>query len=60
MGEGDGEARAAVARVEPGHAACAGRRAGEGVRRGELAEAVHVLERLPQVRDALEQPVTQP
>ena len=51
--------RAAIARIEPGHAAFADRLA-QAYGESELAEAVHVLERLSKVLDGLEQPVTQP
>ncbi|MEU9266284.1 MarR family transcriptional regulator [Streptomyces sp. NPDC048251] len=54
--------RAAVARIDPGHEALADRLA-EAFGQAELAEAVHVLERLSKVLDALEPAapaVTQP
>jgi DNA-binding MarR family transcriptional regulator len=51
--------RAAIARIEPGHAAFADPLA-QAYGESELAEAVHVLERLSTVLDALERPVTQP
>ncbi|QJT03052.1 MarR family transcriptional regulator [Streptomyces asoensis] len=51
--------RAAVARVNPGHEALADRLA-EAYGEAELAEAVHVLERLSKVLDELEPAVTQP
>jgi DNA-binding MarR family transcriptional regulator len=51
--------RAAVARIDPGHAALADRLA-EAFGQAELAEAVHVLERLSKVLDGLESAVTQP
>ncbi|MET8164123.1 MarR family transcriptional regulator [Streptomyces sp. NPDC005329] len=51
--------RAAVARIDPGHAALADRLA-EAYGDAELAEAVHVLERLSKVLDGLEPAVTQP
>ncbi|MDQ0582457.1 MarR family winged helix-turn-helix transcriptional regulator [Streptomyces rishiriensis] len=53
------EGRAAVARVHPGHAALADRLA-EAFGETELAEAVHVLERLSKVLDGLDSAVTQP
>ncbi|MFE7930621.1 MarR family winged helix-turn-helix transcriptional regulator [Streptomyces sp. NPDC057456] len=51
--------RAAVARIDPGHAALADRLA-QAYGDAELAEAVHVLERLSKVLDGLEPAVTQP
>ncbi|WP_406007661.1 MarR family transcriptional regulator [Streptomyces sp. NBC_00637] len=51
--------RAAVARIDPGHAALADRLA-EAYGEAELAQAVHVLERLSKVLDELEPAVTQP
>ncbi|MFD9320173.1 MarR family winged helix-turn-helix transcriptional regulator [Streptomyces sp. NPDC060053] len=51
--------RAAVARIDPGHAALADRLA-QAYGDVELAEAVHVLERLSKVLDGLEPAVTQP
>ncbi|MER5199613.1 MarR family winged helix-turn-helix transcriptional regulator [Streptomyces sp. NPDC002755] len=51
--------RAAVARIDPGHAALADRLA-QAYGEAELAEAVHVLERLSKVLDGLEPAVTQP
>ncbi|MFH0177375.1 MarR family winged helix-turn-helix transcriptional regulator [Streptomyces cacaoi] len=51
--------RAAVARINPGHEALADRLA-EAYGEAELAEAVHVLERLSKVLDGLEPAVTQP
>ncbi|MFD9432602.1 MarR family winged helix-turn-helix transcriptional regulator [Streptomyces sp. NPDC060002] len=51
--------RAAVARIDPGHAALADRLA-RAYGEAELAEAVHVLERLSKVLDGLEPAVTQP
>lgn len=54
-----GRGRDAVARIGPGHAALADRLA-EAYGEAELAEAVHVLERLSKVLDGLEPAVTQP
>ncbi|MCQ9132437.1 MarR family winged helix-turn-helix transcriptional regulator [Streptomyces hilarionis] len=54
-----GRGRAAVTAIDPGHAAFADRLARE-FGEAELAEAVHVLERLSKVLDGLEPPVTQP
>ncbi|WP_327316811.1 MarR family winged helix-turn-helix transcriptional regulator [Streptomyces sp. NBC_01235] len=53
------EGRAAITRIDPGHAAFAGRLAA-AYGEAELAEAVQVLERLSKVLDALEPPVTEP
>ncbi|MEU1181285.1 MarR family transcriptional regulator [Streptomyces sp. NPDC005820] len=53
------EGRAAVARIDPGHAAFADRLAA-AYGEAELAEAVRVLERLAEVLDGLEPPVTEP
>ncbi|MFG2573293.1 MarR family winged helix-turn-helix transcriptional regulator [Streptomyces sp. NPDC048481] len=54
-----GAGRAAVAGIDPGHAAFADRLARE-FGEAELAEAVHVLERLSTVLDGLTPPVTEP
>ncbi|OQR61021.1 MarR family transcriptional regulator [Streptomyces maremycinicus] len=54
-----GEGRAAIARIDPGHAALADRLA-DAFGAAELAAAVHVLERLSKVLDGLEPAVTQP
>ncbi|MDX3532370.1 MarR family transcriptional regulator [Streptomyces sp. ID05-39B] len=51
--------RAAVARIEPGHAAFADRLA-EAYGEAELAEAVRLLERLSQVLEKLEPPAQEP
>ncbi|KUN79209.1 MarR family winged helix-turn-helix transcriptional regulator [Streptomyces griseoruber] len=53
------QGRAAIARVDPGHAAFADRLAA-ACGEAELAEAVAVLERLSEVLDGLEPPVTEP
>ncbi|MEU2281413.1 MarR family transcriptional regulator [Streptomyces sp. NPDC013178] len=53
------EGRAAVARIDPGHAAFADRLT-EAYGEAELAEAVQVLERLSKVLDELEAPVMEP
>ncbi|WP_133910785.1 MarR family winged helix-turn-helix transcriptional regulator [Streptomyces sp. NBC_00582] len=53
------EGLAAVARIDPGHAAFADRLAA-AYGAAELAEAVRVLERLAEVLDGLEPPVTEP
>lgn len=53
------EGRAAITRINPGHAAFADRLA-ESFGEGELAEAVGVLERLSKVLDLLGPPVTEP
>ncbi|WP_405870686.1 MarR family winged helix-turn-helix transcriptional regulator [Streptomyces sp. NBC_00005] len=53
------EGRAAIRRIDPGHAAFAGRLAAE-FGEAELAEAVQVLERLSKVLDQLGTPVTEP
>ncbi|AXE87577.1 MULTISPECIES: MarR family transcriptional regulator [unclassified Streptomyces] len=54
-----GEGRAAVARIDPGHAAFADRLA-EAFGEAELAEAVRLLERLSKVLDQVGPPVTEP
>ncbi|MEV5549142.1 MarR family transcriptional regulator [Streptomyces sp. NPDC052309] len=54
------EGRAAVARIDPAHAAFAGRLAEAYGSDAELAEAVHVLERLSKVLDELGPPAAQP
>ncbi|MFI8218263.1 MarR family winged helix-turn-helix transcriptional regulator [Streptomyces sp. NPDC085932] len=54
-----GEGRAAIARIDPGHAAFADRLA-EEFGEAELAEAVRLLERLSKVLDATGPPVTEP
>ncbi|GAA3500513.1 MarR family transcriptional regulator [Streptomyces prasinosporus] len=54
-----GEGRAAVDRVDPGHAAFAERLA-EAYGEEDLAAAVHALERLSRVLDELGPPVTEP
>jgi DNA-binding MarR family transcriptional regulator len=53
------EGRAAIARIDPGHAAFADRLA-EAFGEAELAEAVQVLERLSKVLDQVGPPVTEP
>ncbi|WP_460068034.1 MarR family winged helix-turn-helix transcriptional regulator [Streptomyces sp. YKOK-I1] len=53
------EGRAAIARIDPGHAAFADRLVA-AYGETELAEAVAVLERLSEVLDSLEPPVTEP
>ncbi|MFF5365561.1 MarR family winged helix-turn-helix transcriptional regulator [Streptomyces sp. NPDC013187] len=53
------EGRAAIARIDPGHAAFADRLA-EAFGETELAEAVRVLERLSTVLDQVGPPVTEP
>jgi DNA-binding MarR family transcriptional regulator len=53
------EGRAAIARIDPGHAAFADRLA-EAFGEAELADAVRVLERLSKVLDTLVAPVTEP
>ncbi|WP_053670477.1 MarR family winged helix-turn-helix transcriptional regulator [Streptomyces sp. NRRL B-1140] len=53
------EGRAAIARIDPGHAAFADRLA-EAFGQEELAEAVRVLERLSRVLDQVGPPVTEP
>ncbi|MEU0383506.1 MarR family winged helix-turn-helix transcriptional regulator [Streptomyces chartreusis] len=54
-----GEGRAAIARINPGHAAFADRLA-EAFGEAELAEAVQVLERLSKVLDQVGTPAPQP
>jgi DNA-binding MarR family transcriptional regulator len=54
-----GEGRAAIARIDPGHAAFADRLA-EAFGETELAEAVRVLERLSKVLEQAGPPVTEP
>lgn len=54
-----GEGRAAIARIDPGHAAFADRLA-EAFGEAEMAEAVRVLERLSKVLDQVDPPVTEP
>ncbi|PTH87019.1 MarR family transcriptional regulator [Streptomyces sp. A244] len=54
-----GEGRAAIARIDPGHAAFADRLA-EAFGERELAEAVRVLERLSQALEQAGPPVTEP
>jgi DNA-binding MarR family transcriptional regulator len=51
--------RAAVARIDPGHAAFADRLA-QALGEAELADAVRVLERLSKVLDQIAVPVTEP
>ena len=53
------EGRAAISRINPGHAAFADRLA-EAFGDAELADAVRVLERLSKVLDDLAVPVTEP
>ncbi|MFC8090329.1 MarR family winged helix-turn-helix transcriptional regulator [Streptomyces sp. NPDC057301] len=53
------EGRAAISRINPGHAALADRLA-DAVGDAELAEAVRVLERLSKVLDGIDAPVTEP
>ncbi|WP_327594067.1 MarR family winged helix-turn-helix transcriptional regulator [Streptomyces chartreusis] len=53
------EGRAAISRIEPGHAAFADRLA-EAMGEAELADAVRVLERLSKVLDQITGPVTEP
>ncbi|MFJ8047635.1 MarR family winged helix-turn-helix transcriptional regulator [Streptomyces luteogriseus] len=52
------EGRAAIARIDPGHAAFADRLA-EAFGEAELAEAVRMLERLSKALDQVEPPVTE-
>lgn len=54
-----GEGRAAIARIDPGHAAFADRLA-EAFGEAELAEAVQVLDRLSKVLDQVGTPAPQP
>ncbi|MET9965145.1 MarR family transcriptional regulator [Streptomyces sp. NPDC006356] len=51
--------RAAISRIDPGHAALADRLA-EAVGEAELADAVRVLERLSKALDQIAVPVTEP
>ncbi|MFF8357173.1 MarR family winged helix-turn-helix transcriptional regulator [Streptomyces chartreusis] len=53
------EGRAAISRIDPGHAAFADRLA-EAMGEAELADAVRVLERLSTVLDQITGPVTEP
>ncbi|WP_369272485.1 MarR family winged helix-turn-helix transcriptional regulator [Streptomyces sp. R11] len=53
------EGRAAISRINPGHAALADRLA-DAFGDAELAEAVRVLERLSKVLDGIDAPVTEP
>ncbi|MEV6181151.1 MarR family winged helix-turn-helix transcriptional regulator [Streptomyces sp. NPDC052016] len=53
------EGRAAISRIDPGHAAFADRLA-QAYGEAELAETVRVLERLSKVLDELEPPVMEP
>ncbi|GAA2944059.1 MULTISPECIES: MarR family winged helix-turn-helix transcriptional regulator [Streptomyces] len=53
------EGRAAISRIDPGHAAFADRLA-EAFGEAELAEAVQALERLSKVLDQVGPPVTEP
>ncbi|MEU0242956.1 MarR family transcriptional regulator [Streptomyces sp. NPDC006235] len=54
-----GQGRAAIARIDPGHAAFADRLA-QALGEADLAEAVRVLERLSKVLDEVGPPVTEP
>lgn len=54
-----GEGRAAIARIDPGHAAFADRLA-EAFGEADLAQAAQVLERLSKVLDEVGPPVTEP
>ncbi|MEW2608809.1 MarR family transcriptional regulator [Streptomyces sp. NPDC047880] len=54
-----GQGRAAIARIDPGHAAFADRLA-EAFGEEELADAVRMLERLSKVLDQVGPPVTEP
>jgi DNA-binding MarR family transcriptional regulator len=54
-----GDGRAAIARIDPGHAAFADRLA-KAYGEAELAEAVRLLERLSRVLDELGPPVMEP
>ncbi|CAM5535187.1 hypothetical protein STAFG_1352 [Streptomyces afghaniensis 772] len=54
-----GQGRAAIARIDPGHAAFADRLA-EAFGEADLAEAVQMLERLSKVLDEVGPPVTEP
>ncbi|CAM5540056.1 MarR family transcriptional regulator [Streptomyces sp. WAC 01325] len=53
------EGRAAISRIDPGHAAFADRLA-QAMGEAELADAVRVLERLSKVLDQITVPVTEP
>ncbi|GAA3567439.1 MarR family winged helix-turn-helix transcriptional regulator [Streptomyces osmaniensis] len=53
------EGRAAISRIDPGHAAFADRLA-QAMGEAELADAVRVLERLSTVLDQITGPVTEP
>ncbi|MEU8852871.1 MarR family transcriptional regulator [Streptomyces sp. NPDC048564] len=53
------EGRAAISRINPGHAALADRLA-DAFGDAELAEAVRVLERLSKVLDGIDAPVAEP
>ncbi|MDF3145157.1 MULTISPECIES: MarR family transcriptional regulator [unclassified Streptomyces] len=53
------EGRAAISRINPGHAAFADRLA-QALGEAELADAVRVLERLSKVLDQIALPVTEP
>ncbi|WP_328425317.1 MarR family winged helix-turn-helix transcriptional regulator [Streptomyces sp. NBC_00443] len=53
------EGRAAISRIDPGHAVLADRLA-DAFGDAELAEAVRVLERLSKVLDGIDAPVTEP
>ncbi|MFG1666366.1 MarR family winged helix-turn-helix transcriptional regulator [Streptomyces sp. Y7] len=53
------EGRAAISRIDPGHAAFAERLA-QAMGEAELADAVRVLERLSKVLDQIAVPVTEP
>jgi DNA-binding MarR family transcriptional regulator len=53
------EGRAAISRIDPGHAAFADRLA-EAFGEAELADAVRVLERMSKVLDGIAVPVTEP
>lgn len=53
------EGRAAISRIDPGHAAFADRLA-QAMGEAELADAVRVLERLSKVLDQIAVPVTEP
>ncbi|MGW5467364.1 MarR family winged helix-turn-helix transcriptional regulator [Streptomyces chartreusis] len=53
------QGRAAISRIDPGHAAFADRLA-EAMGEAELADAVRVLERLSKVLDQITVPVTEP
>ncbi|MFE6620264.1 MarR family winged helix-turn-helix transcriptional regulator [Streptomyces sp. NPDC057740] len=53
------QGRAAISRINPGHAALADRLA-EAVGEAELADAVRILERLSKALDQIAAPVTEP